>query len=138
MDGAKGATSNDALDDELRGVDLPVLSGGGGGGGGGGDGGCEAGRDGGGGGGGGIILLLLVLVHGPYSIKMLLQLLIQALEINLICPHKPITALLHFFPSPLGCVERIESNQIKKEEEKRAMMTMIERKRKRKRKSRCR
>ena len=107
VDSAESATSKDGLDDELRGVDLPVLSGGGGGGSGGGGGGGEGGD--GGGGGGGVILFLLVLVHGPYSVKMLLQLLIQALEINLICPHKPITALLHFFSSSGLC----EENRIK-------------------------
>lgn len=97
MDGAEGATCNDGFDDELGGVDLPVLPvalGNGEG----------HGRSGGGGIGGGEVDAVavgfwvshdLVLLQSQDPVEVPLQLLIQALQINLICPHKPITTLLH-------------------------------------------
>lgn len=84
------ATGNDGLDDELGGIDLPLmpllLHGPGGG--------PDVNmntiasstvkR---------VILLLLVLLHDPSPVEVL----VQALQINLIGPHKPIAALLHLF-----------------------------------------
>lgn len=102
VDGAEGATGKHGLDDELGGVDLPLqplllqsLS-------------------------GGhdvniiisnkntitincIFLSLLVLLHGPNLVEVPLQLVVQALQINLIRPHKPITALLHLSLSAMLC-----------------------------------
>lgn len=99
MDGPKSATCNDGFNDELGGVNLPLLALPSGGGGGrprrgGGDGG-------GGGGGGGVIFMILplVLLHRPRPVQMSLQLLVQALQVDLIRPHKPIAAFLHFFSS---------------------------------------
>ena len=105
VDGAEGATSNGGLDDELGGIDLPLLP---------------------------FFLdrlsvidninnititttiktiavgevvfvnksiffFLLVLLHGPRPVEMSLKLFVQAFEINLIRTNKPITAFLHLF-----------------------------------------
>lgn len=92
VDGAEGAAGDDPPDDELGGVDLPLLPplpavlrvvrGG------------ERGRlaatlVGG--------RLLLALLHGPRAAQVALQLLVQALEVDLVCPHEPsiAAALLH-------------------------------------------
>ena len=79
VDGAEGAAGDDALDDELGGVDLPVLPPG-----------AErvlppaaAALVGAGGG------LLLALLHGPGAAEVALQLLVQALEVDLVRAHEP-------------------------------------------------
>jgi len=79
VDGAEGAAGDDALDDELGGVDLPVLPPG-----------AErvlppadAALVGAGGG------LLLALLHGPGAAEVALQLLVQALEVDLVRPDEP-------------------------------------------------
>jgi len=90
VDGAEGAAGDDALDDELGRVDLPVLPprapgvrpG------------ASAALVGAPGG------LLLALLHGPGAAEVALQLLVQALEVDLVRPHEPpvpaaATALLH-------------------------------------------
>ncbi len=102
VDGAEGATSNGGLDDELGGIDLPLLpffldrlSGI--------DninnititttiktiavGEVVVNKS--------IFFFLLVLLHGPRPVEMSLKLFVQAFEINLIRTNKPITAFLH-------------------------------------------
>ena len=74
VNGAKGATSNDRLDEELRRINLPTGS-------------CS------------FSLLLFLFLPLPLQCQcpaqMPLQLLIQALQIYLICSHIPITVFLH-------------------------------------------
>ena len=88
VNGAKGAASYNTFDDELGGVNLPFLS-------------CYGGT---------VIVtgeswgfflsfslisifLVFVFVHSPCPTQMPLQLLVQALEIYLICSHIPTIAL---------------------------------------------
>jgi hypothetical protein len=68
VDGAEGAAGDDAPDDELGGVDLPVLPPPAGGG------------------------LLLLLLRGPGAAEVALQLLVQALEVDLVRPHEAAVA----------------------------------------------
>lgn len=80
VDGAEGATCEDALDYELGRVDFPVV---------------PRPLDGGDSGGDGVGVLLLLFLQGPCSVEVPLELLVESLQINLICPNKPITPFLH-------------------------------------------
>ena len=77
MNSAKDATTNDAPDDEIGWIDLPLLPS------------------------GDLLVLIfffffsLHVLHRPCFAKMPLQLLVQALQIYLIHPHKPIIPLIH-------------------------------------------
>jgi hypothetical protein len=83
VNGAESATGYDALDDELGGVNLPLVPG-------------DSGR---------CFLFLfsvLVLLHSPCPAQMPLKLLVQALQIYLIRPHIPTTTFTRLFRLPLS------------------------------------